>query len=474
MSTAEPQTVHTQLGPAFYDVVTPARFPQYILRYRNQRAAEQIGLQDLSDEQFIDHFGRFMPLQGSLPEPLALRYHGHQFGTYNPELGDGRGFLFAQYKDQQTGHLLDLGTKGSGRTPYARTADGRLTLKGGVREVLATELLTALNVPTSQSFSLIETGEALERHDEPSPTRSSVLVRLLHGHIRIGSFQRLAYLGQADNLEKLLRHTVRHYYPELDPDLAYEQLILSFLPEFAERVSDMVAGWMVAGFVHGVLNTDNFNITGESFDYGPWRFLPHFDPGFTAAYFDQTGRYAYGRQPSAAMWALCRLADCFVPIIDSEVLAETLSGFYSSMERNLARRLRWRLGVEGTDDDASQLSALVFEAAKASQIGWDRLFHELYGGHRPDKFADPAGVILLNWLSSLITHLHYRRDRAKQLFRLCGPPRLSRLKLMLLKGYGHQLLPQMTGQNSPNPFRTSVLLVSACALKYRLQTGRGW
>ena len=390
MSTAEPQIIHTQLGPAFYDVVTPARFPQFILRYRNQRAAEQIGLQDLSDEQFIDHFGRFMPLQGSLPEPLALRYHGHQFGTYNPELGDGRGFLFAQYKDQQTGHLLDLGTKGSGRTPYARTADGRLTLKGGVREVLATELLTALNVPTSQSFSLIETGEALERHDEPSPTRSSVLVRLLHGHIRIGSFQRLAYLGQADNLEKLLRHTVRHYYPELDPDLAYEQLILSFLPGFAERVSDMVAGWMVAGFVHGVLNTDNFNITGESFDYGPWRFLPHFDPGFTAAYFDQTGRYAYGRQPSAAMWALCRLADCFVPIVDSEVLAETLSSFYTSIERNVARRVCWRLGVEGTDDDASQLSALVFEAAKASQIGWDRLFHELYGGHWPDKFADPA------------------------------------------------------------------------------------
>ena len=390
MSTAEPQTIHTQLGPAFYDVVTPARFPQYILRYRNQRAAVQIGLQDLSDEQFIDHFGRFMPLQGSLPEPLALRYHGHQFGTYNTELGDGRGFLFAQYKDQQTGHLLDLGTKGSGQTPYARAADGRLTLKGGVREVLATEFLTALNVPTSQSFSLIETGEALERHDEPSPTRSSVLVRLLHSHIRIGSFQRLAYLRQTENLEKLLRHTVRHYYPELDPGLAYEKLILSFLPEFAERVSDMVAGWMVAGFVHGVLNTDNFNITGESFDYGPWRFLPHFDPGFTAAYFDQTGRYAYGRQPSATLWALCRLADCFVPIVDPEVLAETLSGFYSSMERNLARRLLWRLGVEGNDDDASQLSALVFQAAKASQIGWDRLFHELYGGQKLDKFADPA------------------------------------------------------------------------------------
>ena len=390
MKTPRPQKIHTQLGSAFYDVVTPARFPQHILRYRNQQAAEKIGLQDITDEKFIDHFGRFQPLKGSLPEPLALRYHGHQFGTYNPELGDGRGFLFAQYTEKQTGRLLDLGTKGSGQTPYARTADGRLTLKGGVREILATELLTALDVPTSMTFSLIETGEALERHDEPSPTRSAVLVRLLHSHIRIGSFQRLAYLGEADNLEKLLRHTVRHYYADLNPDLAYEQLILSFLPAFAERVSEMVAGWMVAGFVHGVLNTDNFNITGESFDYGPWRFLPRFDPGFTAAYFDQTGRYAYGRQPSAAMWALCRLADCFVPILDSRVLAETLSGFYPSLERHLAQRLLWRLGLEGTVDDASKLSALIFEAAKASQIGWDRLFHELYGGHRPDKSMYPG------------------------------------------------------------------------------------
>ena len=158
MTTADPKKIHKQLGSAFYDVVVPARFPQHILRYRNQRAAKQIGLQDFSDEQFISHFGRFTPLHGSLPEPLALRYHGHQFGTYNPELGDGRGFLFAQYTDRQSGRLLDLGTKGSGQTPYARSADGRVTLKGGVREILATDLLTALHVPTSPTFSLIDTG----------------------------------------------------------------------------------------------------------------------------------------------------------------------------------------------------------------------------------------------------------------------------------------------------------------------------
>src|SRR6185312_15585133 len=151
------------------------------------------GLDTLTDAEWTDHFGRFQPIAGSFETPLALRYHGHQFQTYNPDLGDGRGFLFAQLRDAD-GRLLDLGTKGSGRTPWSRGADGRLTLKGGVREVLATEMLEALGVPTSKTFSLIETGEALERHDEPSPTRGAVLVRLSHSHIRIGTFQRLAYL----------------------------------------------------------------------------------------------------------------------------------------------------------------------------------------------------------------------------------------------------------------------------------------
>src|SRR5262249_23359045 len=147
------------------------------LRYRNDRWARRVGLSHLTDAEWIAHFGRFQPLPDNIPQPLALRYHGHQFRTYNPDLGDGRGFLFAQFRDD-AGRILDLGTKGSGKTPYSRTADGRLTLKGGVREVMATTMLEAFGVNTSKTFSLIETGEQLNRNDEPSPTRSSVLVRL--------------------------------------------------------------------------------------------------------------------------------------------------------------------------------------------------------------------------------------------------------------------------------------------------------
>ena len=172
--------------------VEPADFPNALLRYRNDRWAEQTGLEQLTQEQWINHFQAFAPLPDNLPQPQALAYHGHQFGSYNPDIGDGRGFLFAQLEDEQ-GRWLDLGTKGTGQTPFSRTGDGRLTLKGGVREVLAANLLEALGAYTSKPFSLIETGEELARHDEPSPTRSAVLVRLSHSHMRFGSFQRLAY-----------------------------------------------------------------------------------------------------------------------------------------------------------------------------------------------------------------------------------------------------------------------------------------
>ncbi|MDO9489229.1 MAG: protein adenylyltransferase SelO family protein, partial [Sphingomonadaceae bacterium] len=165
-----------KLGGDFYDVVSAADFPQHVIRFRNDRHAATVGLASLTDDEWTAHFGRFAPLPGSLEAPVALRYHGHQFRTYNPDLGDGRGFLFAQLYDDR-GRLLDLGTKGSGQTPWSRFGDGRLTLKGGMREVLATEMLEALGVETSKTFSLIETGEALIRGDEPSPTRSAVMVR---------------------------------------------------------------------------------------------------------------------------------------------------------------------------------------------------------------------------------------------------------------------------------------------------------
>jgi len=203
-----------ELGEEFYDPVQAADFPKNKLRYKDQAAANSIGL-TLRDAEWIRHFGRFESLEDNLPQPLALRYHGHQFQTYNPDIGDGRGFLFAQLRDG-VNRLMDLGTKGSGQTPYSRRGDGRLTLLGGIREVLATRYLESMGVNTSKSFCLIETGEALQRSDEPSPTRSAVLTRLSHSHIRFGTFQRQAFFQATENLENLVSYCLKHFYPGVD------------------------------------------------------------------------------------------------------------------------------------------------------------------------------------------------------------------------------------------------------------------
>ncbi|MEM9162768.1 MAG: YdiU family protein, partial [Cyanobacteria bacterium P01_F01_bin.4] len=289
------------LGDEYFDVVAAAEFPQHTLRFRNDDLLNALNLEptQVSDRNFIDAFGKF---QDRSPL-LALRYHGYQFGEYNPYLGDGRGFLYGQVRGLD-GELYDFGTKGSGTTPYSRGGDGRLTLKGGVREVLASEALHALGVYTSRCLSLIETGESLWRGDEPSPTRSSVMVRFSRSHIRFGTFERLAFINRPDLIQPLLDHVIEVYYSSLQTIADPQERYARFYAELVERVADLAAQWMSVGFCHAVLNTDNMSITGESFDYGPGRFAPTADPSFTAAYFDETGLYAFGRQGEAGAWNL--------------------------------------------------------------------------------------------------------------------------------------------------------------------------
>ena len=375
-----PSRRHADLGDAFFDIVAPASFPRHALRYRNQAWAARIGLAELDDEEWLDHFGRFAPLPDGFPAPLALRYHGHQFQVYNPDLGDGRGFLFAQVHDLADGRLLDLGTKGSGRTPWSRGGDGRLTLKGGVRELLASSMLEALGVDTSKTFSLIETGEELIRGDEPSPTRSSVLVRLSHSHIRIGTFQRFAYHEDRAALSRLLDHAVQTYLPAAWREQESPRA-LAFLEQVVAAVARTGAQWLAAGFVHGVLNTDNINITGESFDYGPWRFLPTYDPGFTAAYFDHGGLYAFGRQPTTLLWNLTRLAECLLPLAPQSELERVLTGFRTVFPRELAVAVRRRLALcSGGEQADGELVEALFEFLQESQAPFEQVFFDWRGG----------------------------------------------------------------------------------------------
>lgn len=389
----EPQDAPYRPDPAIQSVsdwlgapVHAASFPETKLRFRNRRWDKTVGLDSLSDDDWVRHFGRFESLPDNLPQPLALKYHGHQFRTYNPEIGDGRGFLHAQLRDGG-GRLLDLGTKGSGTTPFSRTADGRLTLKGAVREILATEMLEALGVYTSKTFSVVETGEALERGDEPSPTRSAVMVRLSHGHIRIGSFQRLLVEEERDHMAALVDYVLAQFPGPMPPEgtEARGEPAVILMNQVVERMADLAASYAVAGFVHGVLNTDNMNISGESFDYGPWRWLPKWDPGFTAAYFDHSGLYAFGRQAEAIHWNCAQLAVALRMLADAPPLIAALDRFRGLYTAAIARRWTWRLGVVSRGEKVdSELVAACERIMRETGVQPDDFFHRQRGGANAD------------------------------------------------------------------------------------------
>ena len=375
------------LGNDYYDIVAAAEFPMYALRWRNNDILPKLGLNpnDVTDNDFIEAFGKFQ----SVRPFLALRYHGYQFGEYNSRLGDGRGFLYGQIRGID-GELYDFGTKGSGNTPYSRGADGRLTLKGGVREVIAAEALHKMGVYTSRCLSMIETGEALWRGDEPSPTRSSVMIRLSRSHIRFGTFERLHYFQRKDLIAKLLDHVIEYYYPYLASEGDRYSL---FYADLVQRVAQLAAQWMAAGFCHGVLNTDNMSITGESFDYGPFAFIPNFDPKFTAAYFDYYGRYSYGNQPSICRLNLEMLQMPLALVMDIRDLDTGLAKFAECYHQNYCQLMLKKLGWEKLDGEiGEELLRLTIQLLQDTKIGYHDFFYQLRSQFSPSWRDDISKI----------------------------------------------------------------------------------
>ena len=376
------------LGNDYHDEVAAEEFPEHILRWRNDALLPRLGLdpKTVKDEDFINAFGKFKDKKPF----LALRYHGYQFGEYNSHLGDGRGFLYGQVRGIDN-ELYDFGTKGSGRTPYSRGGDGMLTLKGGVREVLAAEALNRLGVRTSRCLSMIETGLGLWRGDEPSPTRSSVMIRMSKSHIRFGTFERLNFLKRPDLTQKLLDHVIDEYYPNLKHEADKYAL---FYAELVKRVAELVAQWMAAGFCHAVLNTDNMSITGESFDYGPYAFIPNYDLYFTAAYFDYYRRYCYGQQPSICHLNLELLQEPLKPIIDIRDLHTGLSKFAEYYQIEYRHLMLKKLGFEDSSfPQADDLLEVTINFLQESKVNYHQFFADMARTFSI-KWRDEPGLVM--------------------------------------------------------------------------------
>lgn len=302
-------------------------------------------------------------------EPLAMIYSGHQFGSYNPQLGDGRGLLIGQVAGPE-GHY-DLHLKGAGMTPYSRMGDGRAVLRSSIREYLAGEALHALGIPTTRALAI--TGSSMPVYREEVET-AAIVTRLARTHIRFGHFEFFFYTRQYEALKQLADHCIALYFPEFAGQA--DQYAL-FLQQVTHRTARLIAHWQAYGFAHGVLNTDNMSILGETFDFGPYGFLDDYEPGFICNHSDHGGRYAFDQQPSIGLWNLNALAHALSPLMAMDELKRILGEYQPVLVQQWASLMRARLGLQQTDAGDEQLTADLLDLMAESRVDYTRFFRSL-------------------------------------------------------------------------------------------------
>lgn len=359
-----------RLPDSFFSRVTPTGFTHPHLVAFNPDVATLLDI-DASEAlrpAFAQYFGGQKILPGS--EPLAMKYTGHQFGQYNPELGDGRGLLLGEVLNSK-GERRDLHLKGAGRTPYSRFGDGRAVLRSCIREYLGGEAMHGLGIATTRSLCIIGSDEAVQR--EKSET-GAMLLRVADSHIRFGHFEWLYHSGEHEQLKRLADYVIDRHYPECAED---PQSYGRFFAEVVRRTAVLMAEWQLTGFAHGVMNTDNFSITGATFDFGPYGFLDAYQPGFICNHSDHKGRYAFNQQPSIGLWNLNALAHALSGLIDRDHLVSTLQGYEGILVKHYAEGLRRKLGLQQADDGDRELAIAFLDLLMKGGLDYTRSFRAL-------------------------------------------------------------------------------------------------
>jgi uncharacterized protein YdiU (UPF0061 family) len=381
--------------PGFSVTWAAARVPAPRLFRLNRPLAKDLGLDadllegPLGAEIFS---GNLAPADA---RPVAQAYAGHQFGGFSPQLGDGRALLLGEVIDR-SGHRRDIALKGSGQTPFSRRGDGKATLGPVLREYLIGEAMHAMGIPTTRALAAATTGEWVQR-DTGLP--GAVLTRVAASHIRVGTFQFFAARGEVDRLRLLTDYTLARHYPHL---LQEANPALALLDAVIGAQAALIAGWMSLGFIHGVMNTDNMTLSGETIDYGPCAFMDAYAPGTVFSSIDHTGRYAYGNQPAIGQWNLARLAETLVPLIDNDTdravaaATEVLRSYVPRYEAQFQSLLRAKLGLVRDEPEEARLVQRLLDLMKAQGADWTLTFRRLSDALRgaPEaaraQFATPA------------------------------------------------------------------------------------
>jgi uncharacterized protein YdiU (UPF0061 family) len=344
---------YSKLPKSFLENIKPVPVKDPKLIILNKNLAEQLNLDfsKFSDTDLAKIFsGNSLP-EGS--ETIAQAYAGHQFGHFTM-LGDGRAVMLGEHLDKEN-KSFDIQFKGSGRTSFSRSGDGRAVLGPMLREYIISEAMHALNIPTTRSLAVVSTGEEVIR-EQMLP--GAILTRVASSHIRVGTFQYIAATQNADDLKTLFNYTIDRHYPEIKDSKTKALDLLNLL---MQKQCELVINWMRVGFIHGVMNTDNMTVSGETIDYGPCAFMDHYHPQTVFSSIDQNGRYSYNNQPRITKWNLARFAECIIPLIDQDeqkaisIATETINNFEKLYEEKWLNMMRDKLGLFGEDKDDKHL-----------------------------------------------------------------------------------------------------------------------
>lgn len=357
-----------RLPSLFYSrqAATPIAAPYWVAY--NPDVAALLGLSETPTDTLLQAFSGHQPLPGS--EPLAMKYTGHQFGAYNPDLGDGRGLLLGEVISPH-GERLDLHLKGAGRTPYSRFGDGRAVLRSCIREYLASEALHGLGIATTRALCITGSQEPVRREKMET---AAMLLRVADSHIRFGHFEWLYHSQQHHALQQLADYVIQRHYPSSQTQ---PQPYAHFFGEVVNRTAQLMADWQLNGFAHGVMNTDNFSITGSTFDYGPYGFLDRYNPGFICNHSDHQGRYAWNQQPSIGLWNLNALAIALSGLIEKDALIQSLRDYEPTLLQHYAQGLRRKLGLQDTRAEDRELGMSFLDLLLKNGADYSRSFRAL-------------------------------------------------------------------------------------------------
>jgi protein adenylyltransferase len=384
---------YARLPPIFHQNVDPTPVPDPYLVAFNPDAAVLIDLDpnEAAKPEFVDYFAGNRLLPGS--EPIAMRYAGHQFGMWVPQLGDGRAILLGEVRNAR-GEKWDLQLKGSGRTMFSRFGDGRAVLRSCIREHLCSEAMHGLGIPTTRALCIIGTDMPVYRESQET---GAILLRLSPSHVRFGTFEYFASRDERETLKVLADYTIEQNFPGLRESPDRYRL---FFREVVHRTARLIAQWQSVGFAHGVLNTDNMSILGLSIDYGPFGFVEEFNPGFICNHSDETGRYAFDQQARIGYWNLAALGNALTSLVPVEALRETLDEFGPIFNDHAHELMCRKLGLKERREEDRQLWIDLLDVLAEARVDFTNFFRALsrtdFQSVFPAMFAEPRRIRL--WL----------------------------------------------------------------------------